>query len=719
MRESYLWGQATAKNHQKDRQQLITGMVVNRPLKRAKRVVADYHSFHSFATKGCPGGDRPLDGPFRTNIRTFLLAYAEGPRAIDFSSSPFVEKWRVRLRLDDVEGVSITLNIIEEYVEFADSAYCDQCRVVAGWNGHPVCKTRYHFIIRADNNSSPADKWTQPCPCCGTSVSFLASRCKSCDFEVTKDNELEDGANFVVEDPTHLLHGVIHANGFGHLLRVNGREGGSKFLSGCEIMDLWDRICIMLKVRKISVMDVSKKYGLDYRLLHALQKGHPWYGNWGYKFGTGSFALTYESYKTAVEILSNVPLTSVLSDVGKYDRHLNRVVSFYCSLSKKPIVTVQDLVCYIMELLHKFHGQTKLGKHSGGGPFSVDKASINAVTAESKWTSEEVEEATSAILKVLQVADKSRWVTLRDLRGATCHGRDPELLDSAMRGLEGKIVGKHTVQCRCMSAMRTLEYRLKDMDSMALESDNESMIDSKWPMKEHLLEDLKYIYNALLYPMPTSGFQYSRLSKQCTDASRKLLDCKQFIKDYEANHPFVSISSSSIRVFAVAEILEELKTLEKPPCELLILPQNATVADLKFEAARAFRDVYICFHNFQVENIPQLQDVKDSMQLMMVIGAESMVIVQGQCYGDISMFRTERGTLLWTVDCSCGTREDDGEQMVACDNCEVWQHTRCVGISDTEDVPLEFICKRCGHKHFETALDSDFSMPGSSSISSL
>ena len=30
----------------------------------------------------------------------------------------------------------------------------------------------------------------------------------------------------------HLLHGVIHANGFGHLARVNGREGGSSKLTG-------------------------------------------------------------------------------------------------------------------------------------------------------------------------------------------------------------------------------------------------------------------------------------------------------------------------------------------------------------------------------------------------------------------------------------------------------------------------------------------------------
>lgn len=32
----------------------------------------------------------------------------------------------------------------------------------------------------------------------------------------------------------HLLHGMVHANGFGHLARVNGREGGSRQLSGTQ-----------------------------------------------------------------------------------------------------------------------------------------------------------------------------------------------------------------------------------------------------------------------------------------------------------------------------------------------------------------------------------------------------------------------------------------------------------------------------------------------------
>lgn len=48
---------------------------------------------------------------------------------------------------------------------------------------------------------------------------------------------------------SHLLHGLIHCNGYGHLLCINGVEGGSKYLCGKEIMDLWDRICSNLRAR--------------------------------------------------------------------------------------------------------------------------------------------------------------------------------------------------------------------------------------------------------------------------------------------------------------------------------------------------------------------------------------------------------------------------------------------------------------------------------------
>ena len=73
-------------------------------------------------------------------------------------------------------------------------------------------------------------------------------RCRSCNFAITVD-DLEDWVYLQIEDNTHLLHGVVHSNGYGHLLTLNGREGGSKLLSGSDIMNFWDRLCAAISVR--------------------------------------------------------------------------------------------------------------------------------------------------------------------------------------------------------------------------------------------------------------------------------------------------------------------------------------------------------------------------------------------------------------------------------------------------------------------------------------
>ena len=39
----------------------------------------------------------------------------------------------------------------------------------------------------------------------------------------------------IFDSTVHLLHGVLHANGFGHLLRINGLEGGSQHVTGTPL----------------------------------------------------------------------------------------------------------------------------------------------------------------------------------------------------------------------------------------------------------------------------------------------------------------------------------------------------------------------------------------------------------------------------------------------------------------------------------------------------
>ncbi|TAQ83699.1 hypothetical protein B7494_g7973 [Chlorociboria aeruginascens] len=58
------------------------------------------------------------------------------------------------------------------------------------------------------------------------------------------------------------------------------------------------------------------------------------------------------------------------------------------------------------------------------------------------------------------------------------------------------------------------------------------------------------------------------------------------------------------------------------------------------------------------------------------------------------------------IRCVCGateTGDDDGEPWIACDNCSVWQHNICVGVSTyQEDTPDNYLCEQCApHAHRE------------------
>lgn len=50
----------------------------------------------------------------------------------------------------------------------------------------------------------------------------------------------------------------------------------------------------------------------------------------------------------------------------------------------------------------------------------------------------------------------------------------------------------------------------------------------------------------------------------------------------------------------------------------------------------------------------------------------------------------------WTVDCVCGVNFDDGEEMVNCDECGVWVHTRCSRYVKGDEL---FTCDKCKNKN--------------------
>uniref|UniRef100_A0A0D3EWX9 Zinc finger PHD-type domain-containing protein n=1 Tax=Oryza barthii TaxID=65489 RepID=A0A0D3EWX9_9ORYZ len=673
-------------------------MVVNsRPLKRARTRV-EARDFAGFP----PAGDGGAAGTFREAVRGFLARYARllplpsifSPAAA--AAPPHLLTWRVSLRVgeegdEEGGGGAVELNVVEEDVLRSRSVYCDQCRVV-GWSGHPVCGKRYHFIIENDNNQV-CGKRHSCCLRCGTPTVAGESRweeqapCLLCNFDMDGE-ELEECGYMHLDDNTHLLHAVVHANGYGHLLRVNGREGGSRCLTGRDIMSFWDRLCKVLHVRKVTVMDISKKHGMEYRLLHAITSGHPWYGEWGYKFGAGSFALTSDTYQEAVNTLSGIQLALYFSHRQPIRTPLQNTIALYWALSDRQLVTVRDLFRFIMHLLHQARKKNETSKPT------TDEHKEVASNVLCKWTKEDIDRAETAMLKVLRVVQPGQWVSWRALRGAASKAVDSqELLDYSLRGLGGKLMDDgHFIAVRCNAETSAIEYRLEDNSNQSVDAA------AFGPSVDHLLHDLKFLYNALLNPETMLASQPEVIGASSHSAAAKILDCKQFIKHYDQHTPRAPLNPFLLSVRCSIELLDHPKDYTAPPVELVLLPASATLAELKIQATRAFQETYLMFQSFQVEQLPDFPNFSDTTLVKHVLGSSQLVRVRGRCTGDnrrIVQFRMERGLENWTVDCTCGAKDDDGERMLACDVCGVWQHTRCSGISDFDDVPEKFICRKC------------------------
>ncbi|XP_006645112.1 PHD finger protein At1g33420 [Oryza brachyantha] len=667
-------------------------MVVNsRPLKRARTRV-EARDFEGFP----PAGDGGAAGTFREAVRGFLARYARllplpsifSPAAA--AAPPHLLTWRVSLRVgeegdEEGGGAAVELNVVEEDVLRSRSVYCDQCRVV-GWSGHPVCGKRYHFIIENDN-SQVCGRRHSCCLRCGTPTVAGESRCLLCNFDM-EGEELEECGYLHLDDNTHLLHAVVHANGYGHLLRVNGREGGSKCLTGRDIMSFWDRLCKVLHTRKVTVMDISKKHGMEYRLLHAITSGHPWYGEWGYKFGAGSFGLSSDTYQEAVDMLSSIQLSLYFSHRQPIRTPLQNTIALYWALADRQLVTVRDLFRFIMHLLHQAR-KNEISKPT------TDEHKEVASNVLCKWTKDDVDRAEAAMLKVLRAVQTGQWVSWRALRGASSKAVDSqELLDSSLRGLGGKLMDDgHIIAVRCNAETSAIEYRLEDYSSQS--PVNTTVFG---PSVDHLLHDLKFLYNALLNPEIMLSSQPEVIAASSHSAAAKILDCKQFIKHYDEHTPRAPLNPFLLSVRCSIELLDHPKDYTAPPVELVLLPASATLAELKIQATRAFQETYLMFQSFQVEQLPDFPNFSDTTLVKHVLGSNQLVRVRGRCTGDnrrIVQFRMERGLENWTVDCTCGAKDDDGERMMACDVCGVWQHTRCSGISDLDDVPEKFICRKC------------------------
>lgn len=155
----------------------------------------------------------------------------------------------------------------------------------------------------------------------------------------------------VFDSSRHRLHGVVHANGFGHLLRVNGREGGSRSHTGWQLTALWDALCSGLRVRVVTVEDVSMRGGMELRVLHTVAHGHTWYGQFGYEFGRGPYNTTETQWAAAGQYLTMASLNHLLQDFEAVEDRVRAIVERY-RLPVGRAVKVKDLGTLLYRLLY-------------------------------------------------------------------------------------------------------------------------------------------------------------------------------------------------------------------------------------------------------------------------------------------------------------------------------------------------------------------------------
>ncbi|XP_076912282.1 PHD finger protein MALE MEIOCYTE DEATH 1 [Bidens hawaiensis] len=593
--------------------------------KRKVTSAAKYYGLQSFLQPGCSISP---SGPFRDNVRVFLQECCQ----IEDYNVEGMPIWCTFL-FHENRGFVLPLYTIEECVKNSIQPLCDHCRC-SGWSHHFVSKRKYHFIIPID------DEWNKPID------------------------------NRVLDLQTHVLHGLIHCNGFGHLLCINGIEGGSSFVYGREVMDLWDRICTTLHSREISIVDTSTKRTMDLRVLYGVSYGHTWFGRWDYRFCHGSFGVTKDQYTHALQLLSSLELDTIVSN-----RSIKKLVSKYRDLSDTHLITIRDLFKFMLNL--KFHSSLQMNNSKKEKHVRCRKFSNLAAKLDSRWHVRRLQDVANVVVNALK-EHQNKNMSRQEVRDtARLHIGDTGLIDYVLKSMNNVIVGEFVVRRAANPKTGVLEYSLREVN----ESNHQVDYVDRVNLMGHsdLYKDVAYLYRHVLMDSDneTVGF-----------AVRTILDGKHFTKLWQLN------DDDEFLRFVCRVIPESRKSSSG---EVVVVPLHATVQELKTATEMAMWDTYCVMERLKVREIMELEGVDEEEVIFGALESGSEIRVRG--FGvdflTTSDLNYEGGEDNWVVHCKCGTRDDDGERMVACDLCEVWQHTRCSGIADGEVVPPLFMCYRC------------------------
>ncbi|KAF6168605.1 hypothetical protein GIB67_005217 [Kingdonia uniflora] len=517
--------------------------------------------------------------------------------------------------------------------------------------------------------------------------------CSSCESDDKGSNAATRKPEFV-ELQGHLLHGVLHSNGFGHLLCVNGVEKDSE-LTGNEIMDFWDRICTGLQARKISVSDVSRKRNMDLRLVHGIAFGEPWFGRWGYKFGRGSFGVTQTMYQKAIEGIQSIPL-SLLFQYFSYPAHeIQLIFDKYQTLSGNSLATLGHLFRFMQELKARLQPETSI---------AADNSRAVVETA-CRWSSKRIEMAIRVIVEALRKAE-FRWMSRQEVRDAArSYIGDTGLLDFVLKSLGNHVVGNYIVRRSVNPVTKVLEYCLEDISNVYSSQGTFSLSDPTLKFrsqitKNQLTNDMLYLYK-YIFKEPSRTLD-TGLFSAIQIASRIVLDSKHLVKDYIRLSPKIESSGEeNLKLLCTIclrdkDVIHDVTKTVTPPYNLIVVPPHVTFRELMTLVEKSFKETYWGLRSFVAETILDVL-VNETDLVVELVETGSSLVISGRLEDkDIDIegiYECKKESFV--LECACGAKEDDGERMISCDICEVRQHNRCARVSTTEDVPHIFLCGRC------------------------
>lgn len=466
---------------------------------------------------------------------------------------------------------------------------------------------------------------------------------------------------------------------------------------------------------KITVEDVSKKHAMDLRLLHGIAYGHPWFGRWGYRFSRGSFGVTEHQYERAIEVLSSLQLDMIIDDFSftKICTEVKHIIGCYRDLSETNLMTIQDLLKFMLAL--KSRPQMKrnsivlaatpcsssrsLARHAFSSREKNTKCrKFSSVVAkcDSRWPARRLEFTAEVIVDALKEKKaacnfSSGVMNRQEVRDAArLQVGDTGLIDYVLKSMNNVSIGGYVVRRSVNRLTRKLEYTIEEAKN-GTRVQTETALDmveaSCIVPGNDVYGDVFYMYSHVILSYPKSDMvKY---------AVRTVLDGKCFVKEW----PFRDEPDDLLRF--ICRFLPSMREMETAVTrgflqgEYVMVPPHATIGDLKSVIQSTMRDTYCIMEQLVVTDIEEMQEVRDTEVLFGIVESGTELSVRGFGLDMDTDLRYEGGGDNWTVRCKCGAEDDDGERMVSCDICEIWLHTRCCGIDDSQAVPQMFICETC------------------------